>query len=196
MQRYVTNVVFMGMGEPMDNIENVLKACSILTAEWGPALSARNITVSTVGITPGVREFLAKSDCNLTVSLHSPFSVERKCIVPVENKYPVSEIIEIMRQYPLRKNRRLSLAYVMMKDVNDTDQHLKELISILRGSGIRVNLLPYHSVPGDSYISSASEKLLSFKHNLILSGVSASIRKSRGTDISAACGLLASDLKK
>ncbi len=191
----INHVVFMGMGEPMDNLENVLKACEILTSDWGMALSPRNITVSTVGLTPGVRRFLAKSDCNLTLSLHSPFSEERRHMVPVENKYPVDEIIALMKEYHLRKKRRLSLAYVMIKDTNDTDLHLHELITHLKDSQIRINLLPYHNVAGDSFVSSSAERMLFFKHNLILSGVSASIRKSRGADIMAACGLLASDLK-
>jgi 23S rRNA (adenine2503-C2)-methyltransferase len=187
----VTHVVFMGMGEPMDNLENVLKACKILTAEWGLAISARNVTVSTVGILPAVEQFLKNSDCNLTLSLYSPFPNERKRMVPAENKYPVNTIINLLKNFPLKKKRRLSVAYVMMKDLNDSDRHLEELKSILTGSSIRVNLLPYHFVPDDKNSSSSAERMQVFKHNLIVSGVSASIRKSRGEDISAACGLLA-----
>jgi 23S rRNA (adenine2503-C2)-methyltransferase len=192
----VTHIVFMGMGEPMDNLENVLKACSIITAEWGLAISSRNITVSTVGIMPGVEQFLQKSDCNLTLSLYSPFSAERREIVPVENKFPVHNIIEMMKNFPLKKRRRLSLAYIMIKNLNDTDSHLEELKSILKGSKIRVNLLPYHPGNIDKNCSSPAERMQFFKHNLIISGISASIRKSRGADISAACGLLAAGLKQ
>lgn len=190
----ITHVVFMGMGEPLDNLENVLKACEILTSEWGVAISPRNITISTVGITPGILKFLENSDCNLTVSLYSPFAEERKLMVPVENKYPVSEIIHIMKNYPIKKKRRLSLAYVMINGLNDTDFHLEGLKTLLKDSSLRVNLLPYHKIIDDSNSSSSAERMQFFKHNLIISGVSASIRKSRGTDISAACGLLASDL--
>jgi 23S rRNA (adenine2503-C2)-methyltransferase len=192
----VTHIVFMGMGEPMDNLENVLKACSIITAEWGLAISSRNITVSTVGIMPGVEQFLQKSDCNLTLSLYSPFSAERREIIPVENKFPVHNIIEMMKNFPLKKRRRLSLAYIMIKNLNDTDSHLEELKSILKGSKIRVNLLPYHPGNIDKNCSSPAERMQFFKHNLIISGISASIRKSRGADISAACGLLAAGLKQ
>ncbi len=192
----VTHIVLMGMGEPMDNLENVLKACEILTAEWGLSVSPRNITVSTVGITPGVVKFLGSSSCNLTVSLHSPFSDERKVIIPAERKYPVLEIISLLRNYPLKKNRRVSLAYVMIKDVNDTDVHLNALRELLKGSQIRVNLLPYHKLPEDIHISSSAERMQYFKHNLVISGISASVRKSRGADISAACGLLATGLKR
>lgn len=190
----VTHVVFMGMGEPMDNYENVLRATEILTAEWGRALSVRNITVSTVGITPGIKKFLAESDCNLTLSLFSPFPEERLRVVPVENKYPVGEILTLLRNAVLRKKRRLTLSYVMIGGLNDTDSHLEGLKNMLSGSGIRINLLPYHPVEGDCNISSSPERMQHFKHNLVISGIPASIRKSRGSDISAACGLLASGL--
>lgn len=191
----ITHIVLMGMGEPMDNLANVLKACKIITAEWGLALSPRNVTVSTVGITPGIEKFLKSSECNLTLSLYSPFIEERKMVVPVEMKYPAHKIIEILKNYPVKKKRRLSIAYVMIKNCNDTDDHLEGLKALLKGSKIRVNLLPYHQVNDDMNHSSSSERMQFFKHNLIVSGISASIRKSRGTDISAACGLLATGLK-
>jgi len=192
----ITHVVFMGMGEPLDNLENVLKACNITTAEWGLALSPRNITVSSVGITPAIKEFLKRSACNLTVSLYSPFADERLRVIPAEKVYPVGEIIRIMKTYPLEKKRRLSVAYVMIDRVNDTNRHLDELIIMLKGTGIRVNLLPYHHVKNDMNRPSPDDRMMFFKHNLIISGVSASVRRSRGADISAACGLLASKLNK
>lgn len=187
----IDHIVFMGMGEPMDNLENVLRACNIITAEWGMAISSRNVTVSTVGIITGVKQFLEQSDCNLTVSLYSPFSEERSKYVPAENKYPVQRILDIMKYFPLKKKRRLSLAYVMIKDLNDSDKHLDGLKNILKNTSIRVNLIPYNTVNTDQYCSSSKERMQYFKHNLIISGISASIRKSRGADISAACGLLA-----
>jgi 23S rRNA (adenine2503-C2)-methyltransferase len=190
----VTHVVFMGMGEPLDNLGNVIKACKIITSEWGLAISPRNVTVSSVGISPGVDAFLEQSACNLTVSLYSPFSEERVRVIPAESVYPVHEIIKKMKQYPLRKKRRLSIAYVMIKDVNDTGRHMEALADLLKGSEIRVNLLPYHRSENDPLTSSSEEKLLYFKHNLVTSGISASVRRSRGADISAACGLLASSL--
>jgi 23S rRNA (adenine2503-C2)-methyltransferase len=187
----VTHVVLMGMGEPMDNIDNVLKACYILTSEWGVALSPRNVTVSTVGITPGVEKFLENSRCNLALSLFSPFEQERKALIPAEVKYPVKSILELLKDYPARKSRRFSLAYVMIQGLNDTDRHLSELKALIGDSGIRVNLLPFHPTGKDTFTSSSQERMLYFKHNLVISGISASIRKSRGVDISAACGLLA-----
>ncbi len=187
----VTNVVFMGMGEPMDNLDNVLRACNILTAEWGLALGSGNITVSTVGITAGIARFLEESKCNLALSLYSPFPEERVLVVPAEKLYPANKMIEIMRNYSDRKKRRISLAYIMISGVNDTDEHLGGLKNLLTGSKIRINLLPYHSIPGDNNISSSPARIQQFKHELVISGISASIRQSRGTDISAACGLLA-----
>lgn len=191
----ITHVVFMGMGEPMDNLENVLKVCRILTSGWGLSISARHITVSTVGIMPEVEQFLLRSDCNLTLSLFSPFTCEREKVVPAERLYPANIMIELMKKTPAKKKRRLSIAYVMLKNINDTDDHLEELITILKDSVIRVNLLSYHRTPDDQYYSSSAERMQYFKHKLVVSGISASIRKSRGTDISAACGLLAAGLK-
>ena len=187
----VTHVVFMGMGEPMDNLDNVLKSCEILTAQWGMALSPRNITVSTTGILPAMKRFLEESDCNLTLSLHSPFSAERTKFIPSESKYPFSDLLAEIKNSKLKKNRRLSVAYMMIDGVNDTEEHLKELILLIKGSGIRVNLLPFHKIPNSVLNSSPHERIQHFKHSLICAGVSASIRKSRGGDISAACGLLA-----
>lgn len=190
----ITNVVFMGMGEPLDNLGNVMKSCEILCAEWGKALGAANITVSTVGITPGVRDILENSRCNLTLSLFSPFPEERIAVVPAEKKYPAVEIISMMKSYSKEKRRRLSVAYVMIDGVNDSDRHLEGLRELLSGSGIRVNLIPYHMTPGDNYRQASGERMRFFRHSLTTGGISASIRKSRGEDISAACGLLASGL--
>ena len=192
--RKVTHVVMMGMGEPMDNLDNVMKACNILTSEWGLALSPGNITVSSVGIMTGIADFLSYSRCNLAISLLSPFPGERKSMVPAESKNPVGEILDFLRGYPLKGKRRISIAYVMIRGTNDTDGHLSALMSLVKGSGIRVNLLAYHPVHDDHKESSAAERMLYFKHRMVTEGISASIRKSRGSDISAACGLLASDL--
>lgn len=191
----IDHVVFMGMGEPMDNLEEVLKACEILTAEWGLALSPANITVSTVGITTAIHAFLERSRCNLALSLYSPFHDERLRVVPAEKKYPVHGIIELLKNYQLNKKRRITMAYVMIDKENDSDRHLEELRKLFLNSGIRINLLPYHPGSNDHRHSSSAGRMMYFRHSLVMSGISASIRKSRGSDISAACGLLASELK-
>jgi 23S rRNA (adenine2503-C2)-methyltransferase len=188
----ITHIVFMGMGEPMDNVGNVLKACEIMSAEWGMSISSKNITVSTVGITDRIEHFLANSRANLALSLYSPFPEERAQMIPVEKKFPASRIIDIMATYSA--SRRMSIAYIMIRGINDTNQHLEGLKALVSKKGIRINLLPYHPLPGDYYISSPPEIIQHFKHELVISGISASIRKSRGADISAACGLLASGL--
>jgi 23S rRNA (adenine2503-C2)-methyltransferase len=193
--RKVTHVVFMGMGEPLDNLEEILKACRIFTAQWGLALSPRNITVSTVGIKDGVKRFLNESDCNLTLSLFSPFPEERNSVVPAENANPANEIVEVIKSYITVKKRRFSVAYVMISGVNDTDNHLNGLKALLAGTSIRVNLLPYHHTGGDKYSSSDISRMNYFRQELFLSGISASVRRSRGADIAAACGLLASGLR-
>ena len=138
----ISHVVFMGMGEPMDNLEEVLKACKILTSEWGLSISSRNITVSTVGILPGIIEFMKRSDCNLTLSLRTPFPEVKESVIPVVNKYPVNKIIDLMKSYPLVKKRRFSVAYIMIRDINDSDRHLEALKKLLKDSPVRVNLLP------------------------------------------------------
>jgi 23S rRNA (adenine2503-C2)-methyltransferase len=194
--RSVTHVVFMGMGEPLDNIGEVLEACTILTSQWGLAISPRNITVSTVGITEGVKRFLKESDCNLTLSLFSPFASERASVIPAERAYPVREIIKMMKEFKSFKNRRFTVAYVMISGINDSDGHLNELRSMLAGTAIRVNLLPYHPAGNDKYRPSDISRMNHFRQQLFLAGISASVRRSRGADISAACGLLASGLKK
>ena len=192
----ITHVVFMGMGEPMDNLENVLKACEIATAQWGLSLSPRNITVSTVGIMPALKIFLEQSNCNLSLSLHSPFPEERLNFVPAEKKYSAIDMIDLMKKSKIRKGRRLTVGYVMIEGMNDSDEHLTELITLIKGSAIRVNLLPYHVTGNKRLKPSSPHRILHFKHNLVMSGISASVRRSRGEDISAACGLLASGMRR
>jgi 23S rRNA (adenine2503-C2)-methyltransferase len=186
----VTHIVFMGMGEPMDNYKNVLKSLDILSAQWGFSFSPRNITVSTIGIKPYLDKFLKETKCNLAVSIHTPFNEERDRFMPAAAKYPVQELIDKICSYQWVKNRRVTFQYVMIEGVNDTDRHLSELIRILKRTPIRVNLMSYHPPEGSMMQSSSGEVQWHFKHHLIINGISASIRKSRGQDIGAACGLL------
>jgi len=192
----VTHVVLMGMGEPGDNIDEVIKALRVLTADWGLAIGKRRVTVSTVGVTPAVKRLLEETECNITLSLYSPFPAERLEAIPSEAVWTYMETLDLMKKYMADRDRRFTVAYVMIKGKNDTEKHLEELKRILSGTGVRVNLLPYHRTGADSYCSSDRETMMRFKHLLVTSGVGASVRKSRGEDIEAACGMLAAGRTK
>ena len=189
----LTHIVFMGMGEPLDNYVNVLNALDILTSQWGFAFSPRNITVSTIGLKPQMKEFLKSTKCNVAVSIHSPFDEERDEIIPAEAKYSIRELIDMIVKHNWEKNRRVTFEYTMIKGVNDTDRHLARLIRILKGTVVRVNLMSYHPSEGSLMQCSPDNIQCLFKKQLIQNGISASIRRSRGIDIGAACGLLGSN---
>lgn len=187
----VTHIVLMGMGEPGDNIDEVIRACGIFTAEWGLAAGRSRVTVSTVGVIPAVRRLLEETECNITLSLHSPFPEERREVIPAEVRWPFTETLNLMKEYDNRRKRRFSVAYVMIKGKNDTGRHLAELKRLFSGTDIRVNLLPYHPADLNDDRCSDGEVMMRFKHELVTSGIGASVRKSRGADIAAACGMLA-----
>jgi len=186
----VTNIVFMGMGEPFDNTEVVLKTLEILTASWGFGMSSRKITVSTIGIIPGIRAFLENSQCNLAISLHSPFDAERRGLMPVQHVYPIKDVIDTILQYDLSKYRKLSFEYILFKDINDSPRHVKEMARLLNKLRCRVNLLRFHPVPNVPFTGSDEPTILAFQQGLKDKGIMATIRQSRGLDIDAACGLL------
>jgi 23S rRNA (adenine2503-C2)-methyltransferase len=186
----LTNMVFMGMGEPLDNITEVLKTLEIITSEWGYGWSPTRITVSTVGILSGMREFLEKSRCHLAVSLHSPFDDERRKLMPVQRTNSVKEVLDIIRNFELNSQRRVSFEYIVFKGVNDTPRHIKELANILNGIKCRINLIRFHQVPGSEFYSPGNTEMIDFKEALNSKGILTTIRASRGVDIKAACGLL------
>ena len=188
----VTNFVFMGMGEPLDNIEEVLNTLEILTSEWGYGFSPKKVTVSTIGILDGLKKLLDSSSCRLALSLHSPFPEEREKIIPSEKTNPFKEVLRIFRENNSVRSsrRRLTVEYVMLSGVNDTPGHSSELARVLNGLNVRVNLIPYHSIPGFSGKPSPPEKMEAFRTALLNKGIFATIRKSRGQDIQAACGML------
>ncbi|MEJ5303669.1 MAG: 23S rRNA (adenine(2503)-C(2))-methyltransferase RlmN [Bacteroidales bacterium] len=186
----LTNVVYMGMGEPMDNLDNVLKSLSILTAEWGYGWSPKRITVSTVGILPAMKDFIEKSQVHLALSLHSPFEDERKTLMPVENVYHLPEVISLIRSYDWSRQRRISFEYIMFKGINDTPRHVNGLTRLLNGLPCRINLIRFHSIPGTPLESSDEETIKEFKDKLNAKGILTTLRASRGQDIYAACGLL------
>lgn len=186
----LTNIVYMGMGEPFDNLEAVMSSLEILTSEWGFGMSPKRITVSTIGIIPAMQEFLEKSSCHLAVSLHSPFEEERRKLMPIENVYSLPQVLNAIRQFPIGKQRRVSFEYIVFKDMNHSPRHVKELARILNGIRCRINLLRFHPVPGTPLASPGEQEILAFKNALENKGIVTTIRKSRGQDIYAACGLL------
>ena len=186
----VSNIVYMGMGEPFDNLEEVLKSIEILTSEWGYAMSPRRITVSTIGIIPGMLTFLEKSEAHLAVSLHTPFHEERQKLMPVQVAYPIEEVINEIKSWDFGRQRRISFEYILFEDLNDTIAHVKELSRILDGLKCRINLIRFHPVPGTPLKSPSEKVMQQFKDALNQKGILTTVRASRGQDIYAACGLL------
>jgi 23S rRNA (adenine2503-C2)-methyltransferase len=190
----LTNVVFMGMGEPLDNYEELEKTLEIMTAGYGMAWSPKRITVSTTGVTPKLKRFLDGSNAHLAISIHSPAKEQRLSIMPVEKAFPIQGVIDLLRQYDWTKQRRLSFEYIMFDNFNDSLVHAKELVQMLKGLSCRVNLIRFHAIPDVNLKTSAKEKMEAFRDYLTSKGVTSTIRASRGEDIFAACGMLASPL--
>lgn len=188
----LTNLVFMGMGEPFDNTDEVLRALDILTSEYGYAWSPKRITVSTIGIIPGLKRFLDESSCHLAVSIHTPFPDERLELMPIEKAYPIKDVIDLVRQYDFSKQRRVSFEYIMFDGKNDTPKHAAELVKLLKGIYSRVNLIRFHAIPDVDLKTSNEQKMVFFRDYLSNNGVICTIRRSRGEDIMAACGMLSS----
>lgn len=187
----LTNIVFMGMGEPLDNIEALLPVIEILTAPWGFAWSPKRITVSTIGHLRNLQTLLDTTKVHIAISLHSPFPQERESLMPVEKAFPMSDVVALLRQYDFAHQRRLSFEYIIWQGVNDDMRHADALARVLRGLDCRVNLIRFHAIP-DSPLSPAPEQVMTaFRDRLNEAGITATIRASRGEDIQAACGMLA-----
>lgn len=186
----LTNLVFMGMGEPFDNTLPMLRSLEILTSDYGYAWSPRRITVSSIGLIPGMKVFLEKTNCHLAISLHTPFASERIGLMPIEKAYPLSKILEELRKHDFSKQRRVSFEYILFDGLNDTIRHAVELVKILRGIECRVNLIRFHAIPGVDLKSSSTDKMVFFRDYLTNNGITTTIRRSRGEDIFAACGML------
>ena len=186
----LTNLVFMGMGEPLDNVDELFKALEILTALYGYAWSPKRITVSTIGTMKGLRRFLEESDCHLAVSLHSPYHEERLRLMPVERAFPIQGVLDLIRQYDFSRQRRVSFEYIVFKDLNDSLRHAEALRGLLRGIPCRVNLIRFHAIPNVPLQTSDLSRMEAFRDYLNDRGVLCTIRASRGEDIFAACGML------
>lgn len=187
----ISNIVFMGMGEPLDNYDQVKQALEVLTSEWGLGWSPHRITVSTVGITPMLKRLLDECQCHVAVSLHNPFPDERKSIMPMQKAYPVADTVALLKRYNWYGQRRISFEYTMFKGLNDDINHAAEVVRLLQGLRCRVNLIRFHASPDVPYRPSDEKTMISFRDYLSNHGITATIRASRGEDIMAACGLLA-----
>ena len=186
----LTNVVYMGMGEPLDNLDNVLRSLEVLTSEWGYGWSPTRITLSTAGVLPSLKRFLDESSVHLAVSLHNPFHDERQEIMPIEKPYPIAEVMKLLRQYDFTHQRRVSFEYIVMSGLNDSPRHVAELARLLNGVACRINLIRFHKIPDSPYFSPPQPQMEAFRDALIRKGIMTTIRRSRGEDIKAACGLL------
>ncbi|MFP4470509.1 MAG: 23S rRNA (adenine(2503)-C(2))-methyltransferase RlmN [Bacteroidales bacterium] len=186
----LTNIVFMGMGEPFDNLDEVMKSLEIFTAGWGMGWGPKRITVSTIGIVPAMKHFLNESQCHLAVSMHSPFEKERRKLMPVNSVYSLQEVLDVIRNFDFGRQRRVSFEYIMFKDLNDTPRHVKELARILNGIRCRINLIRFHPIPNTPLQGSDDATIEQFKDSLNQKGIRTTIRASRGQDIYAACGML------
>lgn len=186
----LSNLVFMGMGEPLDNTENVIRAIDILTSEWGFGWSPSRITLSTAGVVPELRKLLDNTKVHLAVSLHNPFHEERLQIMPIERAWPIADVAAVLREYDFTHQRRVSFEYIVMSGMNDSPRHVKELCRLLDGIKCRINLIRFHKIPGSPYFSPSDEAVVRFRDSLTAKGIHTTIRTSRGEDIQAACGLL------
>ncbi len=192
----LTNIVYMGMGEPLDNVEQVLQSIECLTHPQGLAWSPKRITVSTIGVEPGLSTFLEKSRCHLAISLHNPIPLERREIMPVEGGVPIHKVLETIGKYDFEHQRRLTFEYIVFSGLNDTRKHMNALVDLLRDLPCRVNLIRYHRIPEIDLPASDMERMERMRDFLTAQGITTTIRTSRGEDILAACGMLSSQQQR
>ena len=192
----LTNIVLMGEGEPMDNIDEVLRALRAMSAQWGCQWSPHRITVSTVGYPKGLERFLQESECHLAISLHNPFATERQQIMPIEKAHPISKVLELIKAQDWTHQRRLSFEYICFGGQNDTPRHAKELVRLLRGLNCRINLIRFHAGVDQAFPASDEKQMVWLRDYLTEHGITTTIRRSRGEDILAACGMLVNALNK
>lgn len=191
----LTNVVFMGQGEPMDNLDNVLRATEALTAEWGYAWSPKRITVSSVGVKNKLKRFLDESECHVAISMHSPIHEQRRQLMPAEGQMTIHDVVELLKQYDFSHQRRISFEYIVFGGVNDSMLHAREIVKLVNGLDCRINLIRFHTIPNVDLHGADDQKMESLRDYLTAHGVFTTIRASRGQDIFAACGLLSTAKK-
>lgn len=187
----LTNLVFMGMGEPTDNVDAVLDAIEILTADWGFGWSPKRITLSSIGKLRELKRVIDTTRVHIAISVHSPFAEQRASLMPVERAWPVRQVFELLRGYDFAHQRRLSVEYIIWAGLNDSEAHADALAKLIKGTSARVNLIRFHAIPGSTLRPASREVMEAFRDRLNAAGVTATIRASRGEDIMAACGMLA-----
>ena len=192
----LTNIVFMGQGEPMDNLDAILTACNILTADWGWQWSPRRITVSSVGIKGKLKRFLDESECHVAISMHSPIHEQRRQLMPAENSMAIAETVAMLKQYDFSHQKRCTFEYICFGGMNDTMVHAREIVRLLQGLECRVNLIRFHEIPDAGLPSSNEKRMEALRDYLNSHGITTTIRASRGQDIMAACGLLSTAKNK
>lgn len=186
----LTNIVYMGQGEPMDNLDNVLRSTEILTAPYGWAWSPKRITVSSVGLKDKLQRFLNESDCQVAISLHSPIHEQREQLMPAEKGMAIRDVVDLLRNYDFAHQRRLTFEYIVFGGLNDSQTHAREICRLLKGLDCHVNLIRFHQIPNVPLHGASPEHMESFRDYLTAHGFYCTIRASRGQDIEAACGLL------
>ena len=186
----LTNIVFMGQGEPMDNLDNVLRATEILTADYGWAWSPKRITVSSVGVKNKLKRFLEESNCHIAISLHAPTHALRAELMPAERGMSIEEVVELLRGYDFSHQRRLSFEYIVFGGITDTPAHAREIVGLLKGLDCRINLIRFHQIPNVPLHGADETRMEQLRDYLTAHGIFTTIRASRGEDIYAACGLL------
>ena len=186
----LTNIVFMGQGEPMDNLDNVLRATEILTADYGWAWSPKRITVSSVGVKNKLKRFLEESNCHIAISLHAPTHALRAELMPAERGMSIEEVVELLRGYDFSHQRRLSFEYIVFSGINDTPAHARQIVALLKGLDCRINLIRFHQIPNVPLHGADETRMEQLRDYLTAHGIFTTIRASRGEDIYAACGLL------
>ncbi len=186
----LTNIVYMGQGEPMDNIDNVLQSLRVLTSSDCCGWSPRRITVSSVGMRRHLERFLNESDCHVAISMHSAIAEQRAQLMPAERGMPIKEVVELLRKYDFAHQRRLSFEYIVFGGLNDSEAHARAIVRLLRGMDCRINLIRFHTIPGTILRGASEDKMLWLRDYLTHHGLYTTIRASRGEDIMAACGLL------
>ncbi|MGN0232547.1 MAG: 23S rRNA (adenine(2503)-C(2))-methyltransferase RlmN [Muribaculaceae bacterium] len=187
----LTNVVFMGMGEPMDNYDAVVNVIEVLTAKWGFAWSPKRITVSSIGKLTELKRLIDNTSVHIAISVHSPFHRERLQLMPVENAFPIDDVMTLLANYDFAHQRRLSVEYIMWDNLNDDIAHADALADLIRHTSARVNLIRFHAIPDSRLRTATNQRMVEFRDHLNQLGIICTIRRSRGEDIMAACGMLA-----